>query len=199
MQFVYVMKSSAGLVKVGISIDVERRRRQLESAGGHMVEVVEIFGPFKCAARLEAAVHQRLASVRAKGEWFSCEPQDACEAVRVESMSHDDSLSKNGGLGTDSLAEAGADPAGFSKWAAEQFIKPALDAMQDAEKAVAAYGDLVSRYSALTDEFLESVEMMDDYRNQVVSLLALGRELATRNKALEAEVVRLRGIVVSRV
>lgn len=80
-QFVYVMRSSSGLVKIGISQNVEKRRAELAGAGGHEVEIVQHFGPFYKAQLVEREAHRTLHPKRAYGEWFRCSPADGVAAV----------------------------------------------------------------------------------------------------------------------
>lgn len=79
---VYVMESDSG-VKVGVSLDVEGRRRELERASGCHIRVMRVF-PVSSRSKalvLEAWAHWHLRHDRTIGEWFSCHPIRACDVV----------------------------------------------------------------------------------------------------------------------
>ncbi|KQB59371.1 GIY-YIG nuclease family protein [Acidovorax sp. SD340] len=81
MKFLYVIESEAQLVKIGVAKDVEKRKATLEATGGHALTLIQSFGPFTQATKIEAKAHQTLASHRMKGEWFSCSVTEALAAV----------------------------------------------------------------------------------------------------------------------
>ena len=81
MKYVYVMQSTLGLVKIGVSKNVHQRRKHLENQSGVGVEVVAMFGPFNAATRLERMAHDAFSTARESGEWFTVRAKDAVEAI----------------------------------------------------------------------------------------------------------------------
>lgn len=85
---VYVMEASNGLVKVGVSANVERRRKQLERAHDCRISVifesesVDRLSGFTLEKYCHVAMGPYREDTRAKGEWFNCDPVLAVEAVR---------------------------------------------------------------------------------------------------------------------
>ena len=62
------------LLKIGISSNPERRKRQLETATGRSVSKFasfRVYGPAAC----ERYLHRRWKFLRCHGEWFSCGPK----------------------------------------------------------------------------------------------------------------------------
>jgi excisionase family DNA binding protein len=79
--WVYFMRRTDGLVKIGVTTDPERRLRALQNAGGPM----DLVAWFEGDAGVEKALHDRFASTRVVGEWFS--PSDALEElIRAKSQ-----------------------------------------------------------------------------------------------------------------
>ena len=68
--FLYAGLTADGRVKIGISSDPERRRRQIETAGGVPIVAWESFTVYAPAA-CERYVHNRWAAHRGLGEFFS--------------------------------------------------------------------------------------------------------------------------------
>lgn len=69
VQSLYLMKNSLGLYKVGISHNPESRRRQLQNAGGHNVQLIRIWNVCH-AYYIEQKIHREFERVRMRGEWF---------------------------------------------------------------------------------------------------------------------------------
>lgn len=187
MKFLYVFKSSSGLIKVGIAGDVERRRRQLERASGYVLELVSSFGPFFAAAEVESGVHSRLASFRACGEWFSTSSEVVIQAVESEI------LDSNHMCG-DQVRELAAsidrarianDQARFEKmW---NTLHPNGVPDDPAEMAVNGYIQAVEAYSKLNADFKEAVEMLDEARCKCQELLSIAERFRQRVNELESE------------
>lgn len=73
---IYVLRGGAH-IKVGVSYDPEKRRRDIQNGNPHPVELLSRAPVlYADAHRLERAVHTELAEHRAQGEWF------AVDAVR---------------------------------------------------------------------------------------------------------------------
>ncbi|WP_336709811.1 MULTISPECIES: GIY-YIG nuclease family protein [unclassified Cedecea] len=81
MQYVYVMESDAGLIKIGVSKNVSARRKSLQCASGVEIKVAAKFGPLKKAVGLERASHKFFAEKRLHGEWFSVSAEEAISAI----------------------------------------------------------------------------------------------------------------------
>lgn len=77
----YVMRDGAGLVKLGISVDPERRRSQL----GASLELVHETDLVDRAEHIEALAHRLLAlhGRHVKGEWFEATIDDALDAINL--------------------------------------------------------------------------------------------------------------------
>lgn len=79
---VYVIRNPrTGAVKIGRSLDVAGRLRELRAASGEPLELVAIVGE---GSLLERALHLRFASARRQGEWFdSADPELAMWLVSL--------------------------------------------------------------------------------------------------------------------
>lgn len=75
--FVYFMLAD-GLLKIGISQNVEQRRRGLESQSGRKLDVL---GYIKGDRDLERSWHERYASYREHGEWFRADNDLLADAI----------------------------------------------------------------------------------------------------------------------
>lgn len=107
MKYVYVMQSAAGLVKIGVSKNVQHRRKHLENQSGIGIKVISIFGPFNAAAKLERIAHELFSTARVSGEWFNISVKDACDAISEVASKFEDSnpCQKNDLRGEISAAE----------------------------------------------------------------------------------------------
>ena len=66
-QHLYVMQNEFGLIKIGRSVDVERRRLSLQSTDRCAISVVEIYAG---CGDIEESIHLDMADYRFAGEWF---------------------------------------------------------------------------------------------------------------------------------
>lgn len=71
--FVYLM-TNGDLFKIGVSKDVERRRREIENASGFPVEIVSS-GFYDDMLGAELEFHDRYREMRRRGEWFELTPE----------------------------------------------------------------------------------------------------------------------------
>lgn len=69
---VYFIQAASGLVKIGRSTDVPRRRKALQLAHG---ERLKLLGAIPGGAVLERQFHDRWSHLRQTGEWFSPAPE----------------------------------------------------------------------------------------------------------------------------
>ena len=80
----YLIKSESGKTKIGISIDVKRRLRQIKLSG-YNAKIVATFTPeptFDLDARyLEKILHSFFSKKRVFGEWFNLEKADILEII----------------------------------------------------------------------------------------------------------------------
>lgn len=83
MQYVYVMQSASGLVKIGVSKNVSARLKSLQASSGLAIKLITTFGPLSKAIALERAAHALLADKREHGEWFSVTVNEAVEAISL--------------------------------------------------------------------------------------------------------------------
>jgi hypothetical protein len=66
-QYVYFMQRADGAIKIGVSGNVNQRRKDLECASGPLKVLASMDGGFP----EEHAFHRQFASSRLHGEWFS--------------------------------------------------------------------------------------------------------------------------------
>ncbi len=89
--FVYVMGWD-DKIKIGISRDPERRRRQLQLANPGEVRILHQreFSTRPSAMRVERALHNRYAAHRLLGEWFDLPAKRAIKAIdaQVDQIHH---------------------------------------------------------------------------------------------------------------
>lgn len=78
----YVMKNENGLVKIGISKDVDVRQKTLEHSSGY--EIVEIFytKPMRKANIVEKELHNFFQKSRKLGEWFYVDYDEAVQKTK---------------------------------------------------------------------------------------------------------------------
>ena len=78
---IYVLKSSNGNVKIGVSADVERRKRYFTSGSGYEIVDYRFTKPCSNAFLIEKSVHKHFEHRRLEGEWFSCGFEEALACV----------------------------------------------------------------------------------------------------------------------
>lgn len=78
---VYVLKSSNGNVKIGVSADVKKRKSFFTSGSGYEIVDYRFTKPCSNAFMLEKQIHKYFENYRLKGEWFSCTFEEALEYV----------------------------------------------------------------------------------------------------------------------
>lgn len=85
MSVLYVIKSEAGPVKIGISKEPDRRLATLVQGQPFGAELMHVEAPPDGipARTIEAAAHSILASKRRRGEWFDVTPAEAEDAIRA--------------------------------------------------------------------------------------------------------------------
>lgn len=78
---VYVIQSLTGLVKVGCSKDVERRKRAIENSSG--TKILKVWDTEECSNyfQVERESHKVIHEFRIIGEWFNCSFDVAVFAV----------------------------------------------------------------------------------------------------------------------
>ena len=69
-RFVYLIKATNGLIKIGIAKNVAQRLRQLDNMSPVPLELLHTIET-KNARELEGELHERFALKRVRGEWFS--------------------------------------------------------------------------------------------------------------------------------
>lgn len=69
--YVYVM-SSNGRSKIGLTADLQKRKRQLQNASGLdiVLRTYRLFSSLASATAVEAQLHRQFSRWREKGEWF---------------------------------------------------------------------------------------------------------------------------------
>ena len=101
MQYVYVMESGSGLIKIGVSKNLSARRKSLQCASGVEIKLAAKFGPLKRAVALERASHKIFASKRLHGEWFCVSTEEAIKAIdnlKAKFSTEEDSIEASGDL-----------------------------------------------------------------------------------------------------
>ncbi|WP_313128833.1 GIY-YIG nuclease family protein [Stutzerimonas nitrititolerans] len=76
---IYLMRNDFGLYKIGISINPEDRRAQIENSSGVPVTILDLFDSID-AYQEEQALHSALKDVRRCGEWFALGDDQAARA-----------------------------------------------------------------------------------------------------------------------
>lgn len=70
-QVLYMMVNGSGLIKVGISNNPLRRKRQIELASGSSVSIIKCWQTLDASAfEVEQYLHRLYARRRKQGEWF---------------------------------------------------------------------------------------------------------------------------------
>lgn len=180
-QFVYVMSSASGLTKIGVSHKPEIRRAAVQSGGGHAVTLFRIFGPFNAARRVESIAHAGLSNVRMCGEWFECTPQAAADVVDAALSSfEDDADAPERDVAAVTSAAVEFCTGGFRR-SLEGFVN-------DADQTVRKYADLVDRYAALTDEFVEACELVDFYAEHAKEMTFMAKKAMEQIARLEKQI-----------
>lgn len=82
-KFIYIITSELGFLKIGIAIDVEKRRRQLSTASPVKLRIYKKFSILTKmrASSIETLIHHKLRNFRANGEWFNIAPEDAVDVI----------------------------------------------------------------------------------------------------------------------
>lgn len=81
MMNLYVVRSN-GYYKIGITENFKDRLGQLQTSSPLKIEPVELY-EFEDARLVERVLHQRFASQRTSGEWFSLSEGDLMDIVSV--------------------------------------------------------------------------------------------------------------------
>ncbi|MDH2234642.1 GIY-YIG nuclease family protein, partial [Delftia tsuruhatensis] len=184
-QFVYVMKSISGLVKIGVSARPDVRRAALETGSGFPVSIVETFGPFNRATVIESAAHDLLSSRRQCGEWFDCEAIAATAAVR---RAMDGFVDAPDG---DPVKEQAAIEE-LAKWAASGIVRPVEQFADAAQEVLSRYENLSGRYAELTDQFVEACELVEFYSDHAKHAVFIAQKSMDRIKRLEGELAAMK-------
>jgi len=154
-KFVYVLSSSGGLSKIGISKSPEVRCAAITTGSGYKANIEFLFGPFYAASSIESFVKSHLAEHRAFGEWFSCSASALADAVRFRLQSFKD-VTPEAGIDPDQLFGA--------------FRGNEITGMEIAEAAMSRYANLVESFAALERDFSEATAMMEFYRTKYEEL-----------------------------
>jgi len=75
---VYIISNmKSGLVKIGVSINPEKRMKSLQCQCGQKLFVWHKTIPINCAYELESMLHRHFAEYRTYGEWFKLDKRAA--------------------------------------------------------------------------------------------------------------------------
>lgn len=74
-EFVYLIRAENGLVKIGITINVEQRFRTLDTSCPVEIALIGVLHSDE-AIVVEAELHERFEDRRVKGEWFALSSQE---------------------------------------------------------------------------------------------------------------------------
>ncbi len=183
-QYVYVMKSKSGLVKVGVSKDPNTRRANLENSGGIPVPIVKTFGPYNLAKKVEMAAHRLLSEHRKAGEWFGCHENDAIRSINAV-------LSGFADLTDEECAKQDAKE---SQMAQDFFQKFALGPTRP-DGVLADMFALCEKYAddlrALRDEHAEACELLDWYGENLQQTLFIADKAMKKIISLEDQIKKL--------
>ena len=78
---VYAVKHPSGAVKIGRSINPDKRIRSIETQGGFSAERTWISQPVSDADLVERTIHELLSDKRGIGEWFDVDFDDAVSSA----------------------------------------------------------------------------------------------------------------------
>lgn len=78
---IYIMQSENGEIKIGVSKNVEQRKRSIEN--NRMISVTRFYKTKPCsnAFDIEKLMHERFKDFRIRGEWFSCDMESAISVL----------------------------------------------------------------------------------------------------------------------
>lgn len=79
----FLFNPYTGLVKIGVAVDVQKRRRDLEHACGVALEVLAVFDSL---GEREAELHEAFTAERQIGEWFIPTPDLMAVVTRAETI-----------------------------------------------------------------------------------------------------------------
>lgn len=133
---IYFVKSPAGSIKIGTTIRLSHRLRQLAAAHGPGLEVLAVLdGSFE----VERALHDRFAHLRREGEWFEPGP-DLTAFIAAEGRpwkkSDDESLGSPVKLDACLLTKVGYVAAALGQTPAEyieEIVRPLIERDMAAE------------------------------------------------------------------
>lgn len=77
----YVIRSESGLVKLGRSVDPEKRLKVVSRSSGFLAHLHHVTPIREDASFVEAAAHKVLESKRRTGEWFDVTAEEAVAAI----------------------------------------------------------------------------------------------------------------------
>lgn len=82
MKSIYVVENERGLVKIGVSQNVDQRLKTLSKQGGFTI--CHLYATESCsnAFKIENYVHKCLRKYRINGEWFSVSYEEALKVVK---------------------------------------------------------------------------------------------------------------------
>lgn len=83
-RFVYLIKATNGLIKIGIAKDVAQRLRTLDNMSPVPLDLLHVIET-KNARELEGELHERFALKRIRGEWFSLTTADMLWVLNLHS------------------------------------------------------------------------------------------------------------------
>lgn len=78
---IYIMKRESGEIKIGVSKNVKKRKKNIETSG--MMKIANVYKTNPCSNpyEIEAIMHERFKKSRIQGEWFSCDMGTAILAL----------------------------------------------------------------------------------------------------------------------
>lgn len=84
-KYVYLLYSEAGLYKIGVSNDVEKRMSTLRTGSGYQLTCLAYYKTKDKPTTIERALHKLFAEFRVLGEWFDF-PKDRFSIEKFESI-----------------------------------------------------------------------------------------------------------------
>ena len=96
-QYLYGI-SDGKMIKLGMSYDIKKRLKQLQTSNPKSLRIVWKYYTGKCvktAAALEKKLHRRCKKFRGRGEWFSIECFDLVKVFRGQDEEKEKPLSDN--------------------------------------------------------------------------------------------------------
>lgn len=81
--YIYALRNElTKQIKVGTTKNPDKRKRDLETAAGMLLQTIYLGKTTGDAYKLESLIHKKLSEYRTIGEWFNCSPKIVLHAIK---------------------------------------------------------------------------------------------------------------------